>query len=209
MKRRTFISGLGLGAGVLAAQAYGIRIRADENSILLEKFPLHKQETPYTCGPASLRMVLEYFGHPLGEKEIAKAMGTNSHTGTAPWGMHHAANKYLKEFNLGMTARDKLGKRATNEVIFSSLEKKRPIIFSWLVENYFKPGSMVGHYCVLIGFDQTARQFTIANPFGTFDKIGFDRFWRLANWSPKPGDFPNVKKVSAFPRLPADLLVLE
>jgi hypothetical protein len=209
MKRRTFISGMGLGAGVVVAQGYGVRVRSDAGAILLENFPLHKQETPYTCGPAALRMVLEYFGHPLPEKDIAKTMKTNSHTGTSQWGMNHAANKYLKEFNLGLAAHDKIGKSATNEVIFSSLGKKRPVIFSWLVENYFEPGTLIGHYCVVIGFDKGAREFTIANPFGRFDKIDFDLFWRLAGWRPRAGDIPNVTKQSNYPKLPPDLLVLE
>lgn len=35
-----------------------------------DRLPLHRQETPYSCGPACLRMVLELFGVHKEEEEL-------------------------------------------------------------------------------------------------------------------------------------------
>jgi hypothetical protein len=206
--RRHFLAAAATAAG--AALSFSAReLLAGEAAALLENFPLRKQETPYTCGPASLRMVLEFLGHPLPEHEIARAMGTNSLTGSSPFGMHCAATHYLNKFQTGLTAQDKIGQAATNEVIFASVSGKLPVIFTWLTENAFKPGTEVGHYSVIIGFDEGRREFTIANPFGMIHALDFDRFWRLAAWAPLPEDLPNVKVKRAILKMPPDLLVLE
>ncbi len=211
--RRSFIKGLALGAGVVLAKGYAFGAEpiaaAGPASLLLANFPLHKQETPYTCGPASLRMVLEYLGHPLAEPEISQRMGTSPKLGTSFLQMHSCYNQYLKDFKIALAAHDKIGKAANNDLIFNSLGKDRPVIFTWLVENYFKPKTLVGHYSVLIGFDRNRSEFTIANPFGSIHPIAFDRFWRLASYSPKPDDIPNVSSKSSLLRMPPDLVVLE
>lgn len=46
------------------------------------QIPFYKQETGYTCGAASMRMVLEYFGVKRSESQIAKLMKTNKVRGT-------------------------------------------------------------------------------------------------------------------------------
>ncbi|HUT54144.1 MAG TPA: C39 family peptidase [bacterium] len=205
--RRNFLTAMSSAAAALSAHAWPLQAR--EIAAVLDPFPLHKQETPYTCGPASLRMALEFLGHPLPEKEIARAMGTLSLTGTSPFGMHLAANHYLKKLSTGLRARDKIGKAATNDVIFSSISRKLPVIFTWLTENAFKPGTAVGHYSVIIGFDEARREFTIANPFGTIHPLDFDRFRRLAAWDPLPEDMPSVKVKRGILKMPADLLVFD
>lgn len=199
------------GAGAAWAGGCGLGAKAQAPELLkivLENFPLYKQETPYTCGPASVRMCLAFLGHKLSEQEIAKRMGTRPGLGTFPWQLNHAYNKYLREFKTGLSATDKTGKQADNQLIFKSLRSNRPVIFSWLTENYFKPGTPVGHYCVVIGADQGAKEFTIANPFGTIHILEFDRFWRLAAWSPKNGDLPNLPQKPLSLHLPPDLVML-
>ena len=215
VERRTFLRIIAVGAGAALAEAYTLKTWAQAASyvqtsrIILQNFPLFKQETPYTCGPASLRMVLAFLGHKLSEREIAKRMGTTPGIGTAPWQMHCAYNKYLKEFRTGLSAKDKIGKQANNRTIFKSLQLNRPVIFSWLTENYFKPKTPVGHYSVVIGADQNNKEFTIANPFGSVHTLDCDRFWRLSAWNPKPGDFPDLNQKPPAIKLPPDLVVLE
>ena len=206
--RRNFLTAMSSAAG--AALSFSARpLYALESAAVLNHFPLHKQETPYTCGPASLRMVLEFLGHKVPEHEIARAMGTTSLTGSSPFGMHLAANHYLKKFKTGLSAHDKIGPAATNDVIFASILAKLPVIFTWLTENAFKPGTEVGHYSVIIGFDQARREFTIANPFGMIHPLDFDRFRRLAAWDPLPEDLPSVKVKRGILKMPADLLVFD
>jgi ABC-type bacteriocin/lantibiotic exporter with double-glycine peptidase domain len=38
--------------------------------------PFYRQEQSHTCGPACLRMVLEFFGTALTESELAERCGT-------------------------------------------------------------------------------------------------------------------------------------
>ena len=38
--------------------------------------PFYRQEHSHTCGPACLRMVLEFFGTPVTESELAQRCGT-------------------------------------------------------------------------------------------------------------------------------------
>jgi len=212
MKRRNFLKVSALTAGAAVANNFSLKVIAqakdDMDRKVLQNFPLFKQETHYTCGPASVRMCLAFLGHKLPEKEIAKRMHTSSILGTAPWQLVPAYNKYLKEFNAGLTAKEKKGKDANNQVIFDSIKINRPVIFSWLTENCFKPGTSIGHYSVIIGFDQDKKEFTIADPCGSFHPLGFDQFWHLAAWSPKTGDLPNLKKTPVSLHLPPDLVVL-
>jgi len=56
----------------------------NETHIELDNFPVMKQETPYTCGPTSVRLVLDYLGHKLDEKDIARKMLATRYTGTLP-----------------------------------------------------------------------------------------------------------------------------
>jgi len=215
MKRRNFLKASVLAAGAAVAGNFSFKTLAQakddlDRKVLLQNFPLFKQETPYTCGPASVRMCLAFLGHKLPEEEIASRMHTSSILGTAPWYLLPAYNKYLKEFNVGLIAKERKGKDANNQVIFDSIRINRPVIFNWMTENCFKPGTAVGHYSVVIGFDQDKKEFAVADPCGSgsFHPLGFEQFWHLAAWSPKKDDLPGLKRKPVSLHLPPDLVVL-
>lgn len=46
------------------------------------KLEYSRQTTDYTCGPASIKMVLNYFGFSKSEKELAEIFNTDSKKGT-------------------------------------------------------------------------------------------------------------------------------
>ncbi len=161
--------------------------------ILLANFPVHQQETPYTCGPAAARMVLEFLGHPMPEKDLAQAMKTNRLVGTSNGMMARGLNQYLDQTGTGLQAKIIKGKAATDQAVADSLRQGYPVIATFLTENFFKPGTPVGHFCVIIGIDPAKKQFTIANPFGYIETMDIDRFWRLAQWRPVAGDIPGVQ----------------
>lgn len=48
----------------------------------MTRFPFHKQETKYTCGASTMRMVLEFCGFKKSEKQVAKLLNTNKVRGT-------------------------------------------------------------------------------------------------------------------------------
>jgi hypothetical protein len=156
-------------------------------------------------------MVLEYLGHPLPEAEIKQRFGTNPLTGTSNGQELRGLNKYLAEFKAGLTAKTLKGKAVTNAAVMQSLLARLPVIASFLTENYFKPGAEVGHFAVIIGFDPAADKFTLANPFGYLAQVNTARFWRLAEWKPKPGDLPpSVKHAKGLPiPLQRTIIILE
>lgn len=216
MDRRRFLQSAAMGAATaLSAVGWRKSLRAAEGqtagAIRLINFHLHKQETPYTCGPAAARMVLEYLGHPAPEAEIKKRFGTNPVIGTSNGQELRGLNRYLAEFQTGLQAKMLKGEAVTNEVVRQSLEARLPVLASFLTENFFKPGTEVGHFAVIIGFDPAADEFTLANPFGYFAQVNTARFWRLAEWKPKPGDLPaGVKHAKGLPiPLKRTIIVLE
>ena len=212
MDRRRFVQCTAL---AMSAAAWRRVLSAAETqaagAVLLDNFPLHKQETPYTCGPAAARMVLEYLGHPVPEAEIKQRFGTNALVGTSNGQELRGLNRYLAEFKTGLVAKTLKGEAVTNEVVRQSLEARLPVIASFLTENYFKPGAEVGHFAVIIGFDPGTDEFTLANPFGYFTQVNTAQFWRLAEWKPKPGDLPpSVKHAKGLPiPLQRTIIILE
>ncbi len=203
-------SGLAFFGGLSGHARAECACRKKQGTYLLNDFPLHKQETPYTCGPASARMVLEFLGHPVPEYDIAKRMGTMKSLGTMPGQLLGGLNHYLAEFDTGLEAVTLRGGDASESAVAQYLEKGLPVIASFYTENFFKPGTRVGHYAVIIGVDFAKGEFTLANPFGYKEQVDIERFWRLAQWAPEPGDIPNVKKQTRpLPfKLPKALVVL-
>lgn len=57
-------------------------------------FPYHKQETEYSCGAASMRMILEVFNIRKSEKEVAKLIGSSPNHGTWFKDFSKAAKKF-------------------------------------------------------------------------------------------------------------------
>lgn len=210
MRRRDFLGAAGAAMAVAPLLARTGPADSQPARALLENFPTHKQETPYTCGPASARLVLEYLGHEVPESEIAERMGTSPTFGTAHGPYIKAFRQYLEELGTGLRPVKITGKHATTEFVTASILDNLPLVASYLTENHFKPQTAVGHYVVVIGFDMSKNEFTLSNPFGYHEQIDIDRFWRLAEWWPKRGDIPNVKYWKT-PRLhvPRTLIALE
>ena len=66
----------------------------------MQEIPFYKQETKYTCGPASMRMALEFCGIKKSEKQIAKLLKTNKIRGT--W--HKSFTSVAEKFKLNYIA---------------------------------------------------------------------------------------------------------
>src|SRR3989344_5537084 len=58
------------------------------------RIPYHYQETAYTCGATSLKMVFESFGIEKTEKQMARLLGTNKVKGTWEKDFPRLAEKY-------------------------------------------------------------------------------------------------------------------
>ncbi|MEK6908817.1 MAG: cysteine peptidase family C39 domain-containing protein [Nanoarchaeota archaeon] len=128
------------------------------------------RQTPSYCGPFCLKMVFDYYGKEIDEKEIAKVAGTivnDTNVGTSPFDMVNAAKHY--GFNVKYIENSNLAQLREFVVI-----KKIPVIINWFYENE-------GHYSVVVGIDKLNVYFIDPEDahykkisLSTFSKVWFD-----------------------------------
>ena len=163
--------------------------------VMLSEFSLQKQETPFSCGPAAAKMALEIMGIKVPEAELRKRMWTNSILGTLPGLLSRAYQSYLSENGIGLRARVRSGPSVTTDALLDSLRKGRPVIVTFFTENYFRKGTIVGHYSVIYGIDGEVRHFHLANPFGFKETVEVDRFWKTTDFRQVDGKMPLLIKL--------------
>ncbi len=129
------------------------------------------RETPGYCGPASLKMVLEYYGVRKSEKELARLSGASRKNGVEAPGLLKAAHK------LGFQGSFK--DHATFSDIWRYLKQGIPVIVDWF-------SLTDGHYSVVVGIDK--RYIYLQDPeLGRINKLDLVTFKRV--WFDFPGDF--------------------
>lgn len=103
--------------------------------------PYFKQDTTYTCGPASLQMVFAYYGIRVSEEKLAQELGSASEDGTR--------NGALIDAVLRRGLHCYVNDDATLEELMSLLERELPTVV-----NYIEPSQEDGHYGVVIGVSE-------------------------------------------------------
>ncbi len=101
------------------------------------------------CGPASLKIVLSYYGIDKSENELAKLCGTNEDLGTDDQGIRNAAE------SLGFKVAIK--NNSNIEDIEEWLQKDIPVIVNWFTRgriDYTDEDVADGHYSVVEGIDE-------------------------------------------------------
>jgi hypothetical protein len=163
--------------------------------IMLPEFTLHKQETPFSCGPAAAKMALEIMGIKVPEFELRKKMWTNSVLGTLPTLLARAYQDYLRENGKALRVRVRSGQSITTDTLLASLQKGRPVIVTFFTDNHFRKGTIVGHYSVVYGIDPDAGYLHLANPFGFKEKVEIERFWKSTDFRQVEGKMPFLMKL--------------
>ncbi len=100
------------------------------------------------CGPASLKMVFDYYGIDRSEENIAEMAGTTEDLGTDEEGIKKATER------LGFKVEIK--NNSTFEDIRNWLNKKTPVIVNWFTRgriDYDDSQVPDGHYSVVVGLD--------------------------------------------------------
>jgi predicted double-glycine peptidase len=100
------------------------------------------------CGPASLKILLSYYGINKTEKELAKITGWSRELGVGGKGIKSAAKQ------LGFKV--KIKRNSNLKDIEEWLEKGVPVIVDWFTrggEDYDNSNIAVGHYSVVMGLD--------------------------------------------------------
>ena len=100
------------------------------------------------CGPASLKILLSYYGVEKNEKELAKLCGTKKDLGTDDEGIKRAAE------SLGFKV--KIKNNSSFKDIERWLNKDVPVIINWFTRgrvDYTNADVSDGHYSVVCGLD--------------------------------------------------------
>ena len=135
------------------------------------------------CGPASLKMVLQFYGIDKTEKELAKLSGATKGKGVEADGLVKAAKK------LGLKAFYK--DYCEIEDIRKYFKKKIPLIVDWFSGND-------GHYSVVVGIGK--KNIFLQDPeLGKIRKMGLEAFKRV--WFDFPGNFLKAKRELVIRRL--------
>ena len=145
-----------------------------QTSNFMKSIKLHKQSNDYSCGPASLRMVLSHFEVHKSEEELIDLTGAKAGVGCEPSDIVRAAE------GLGFKAK---------YIPTSSLEevKKMMDAGSMVIVDWFSP-EVNGHYSVVAKITDT--QIILANPthggYTTMTRNAFlNRWFEIDEYPPK------------------------
>lgn len=108
--------------------------------------PFVKQEKMW-CGPASLTMVLNYWGDPVNQSEVGSAVDPE-HDGTKPW--HMIPFLELRGYVVYEFDRDSLKYRssAIDELKIWNCQDYPIVVLQWMYLS-----KQIGHYRVVVGYD--------------------------------------------------------
>ena len=115
----------------------------------LKTKPFQETLSAGMCGPASLKIVLDYYGVDKSEKELAKLCGAKRAIGTDASGIEGAAEK------LGFKV--KIKNNSSFGDIEKWLERGVPVIVNWFTRgrmDYADSAVADGHYSVVAGLDE-------------------------------------------------------
>lgn len=144
----------------------------------------HFKQTADFCGPASLKMVLDYFGIQKSEKELVKLSGATKSGGVEGEGLLKATKKlgfrgFIKDFS------------EISDIKKYVLEKKIPVIVDWFSDDE-------GHYSVVVGIDN--KNIYLQDPeFSKTRVLKLQTFKRV--WFDFPGKFLRTKSGIIIRRL--------
>lgn len=143
------------------------------------------QETLHVgiCGPASLKMVLAYYGVECSEGDLAKLCRTDPDLGTSDQDIKKVAE------SLGFIVEIK--NNSTFEDIQAWLAKKVPVIVNWFTRgrtDYSEEDVPDGHLSIVVGLDD--EYIYLQDPeIGKLRKIARDDFMKV--WFDFTGEYIN------------------
>ena len=144
------------------------------------------QETLHAgmCGPASLKMVLDYYGVEKTEKELAELCGTDPDLGTSDEEIKRAAE--------GLGFNVEIKNNSSFDDIQKWLDKKIPVIVNWFTRGRIDHDDSEvsdGHLSVVVGLDE--ENIYLQDPeIGNLRKIARDDFMKV--WFDFTGKYINL-----------------
>ena len=137
----------------------------------IENVPFFPQEA-YHCGPSTLAMVMNYYGHKTTPTELAKDVFTPNRKGSFQIEMKAAVRK-----------RGMLAYELTPELVYLLAEVSvgHPVV---VLQNNSLKWYPVWHYAMLIGYDLNAQTVTLhtgTKSYYTLSMHTFEHTWKRAN----------------------------
>lgn len=133
------------------------------------------------CGPAVLKMILNYYGIEKTEQELAELAKTTKGLGTDD----KAIKRVLEDFGLKVIIQNE----SSFEDIKQWLDKEVPVIVDWFTRgrsDYAEGEVADGHYSVVVGLDDT--YIHLQDPeIGGLRKIGRNDFMKV--WFDFKGEY--------------------
>ena len=155
------------------------------NKILLDVKPFQETLHGDMCGPATLKIILGYYGVDKTEKELAKIAGWKKGLGIDDKGMKKVAEK----LGFKVVIKDNSSFRD----IQKWLDREVPIIVNWFSRgrNDYSESEMAdGHYSVVMGLDDSF--IYLQDPeLGAMRKIERNNFMRV--WFDFKGEYIKPK----------------
>jgi len=185
------------------------------SSVLLNEVPWYQQVNDWMCGPASVQMVFDYYGPNIDQREIGYAADCRpSDTGTNLSGMiragHYSDLSVIDYSNckmIGYTGRG-LGYAAFTysssefwlDGLKTLLDNGYPVIVSgyWGYEtsgnsDTVPASSPIGHFRVVVGYDDNTREVIVNDPWGRDMKNQGDNQGSMKNNSGYNSDFAGIR----------------
>jgi predicted double-glycine peptidase len=129
------------------------------------------RQRPGLCGPASLKMVFDYYGVQVSEAEITKISGATKEKGVSKEGLTKAA----KHFGFQVFSKEK----SSLSDLKYFIKRKIPVIVDWFFEDE-------GHYSVVVDIDK--KNVVFRDPsFKGLRKMPIEKFLRV--WFDFPGKY--------------------
>jgi len=154
---------------------------------MLKVEPFQETLNAGMCGPASLKIVLDYYGIEKSEKELAKLCRHNKNLGVD--------DEKIKRVAGSLGFKVKIKNSSNFKDIENWLDKKVPVIVNWFTkgrQEYSESEVSDGHYSVVAGLDE--KYIYLQDPeIGKIRKIKRDDFMRV--WFDFKGKYIKVDEL--------------
>lgn len=148
---------------------------------MLKIKPFQETLNASMCGPASLKIVLDYYGLEKSEKELAKLCQHNKSLGVD--------DEKIKNTAEGLGFKVTIKNNSNFKDIDKWLDKKVPVIVNWFTkgrQDYSESEVSDGHYSVVTGLDE--KFIYLQDPeIGKIRKLKRDDFMRV--WFDFKGEY--------------------
>lgn len=160
----------------------------DFERVILQNFPIRRQQYPYSCGPTTISMVYSYLESPKSEQEIEEDNGlTDRENGMLPSIFQGYLSSSLPSYNVVLT--NDITDAEVLKLVYEQISNGLPVpiyfstINEWDIPNYDT------HYSVITGIDMHNRTVFISNAYGYDEEISFEELFnrlKYYNYKNKP-----------------------